>query len=64
VEHDKLDVARKLLEGAAAKNVAIELPIDHVCAAEFKDGANPHGEQRRHPDGVMGLDVGPKTRER
>ena len=65
VEQDKLDVARKLLEGAAAKNVAIELPIDHVCAAEFKDGANPVTVNSVDiPDGVMGLDVGPKTRER
>jgi phosphoglycerate kinase len=62
VEEDKLDLARSLLEKAKAKNVAFLLPVDHVCGAEPKETAQrvvtPGVEI---PDGLMGLDIGPKT---
>jgi phosphoglycerate kinase len=36
------------------------LPVDHVIAAEFKGGADSQVVDRV-PDGMMGLDIGPKT---
>jgi phosphoglycerate kinase len=57
VEDDKLDLARKLLCEFAAKLV---LPVDHVVAAELKEGAE-HETVTEIPDGKMGLDIGEKT---
>ena len=38
------------------------LPVDHVVAAELKAGAESQVVDRV-PDGMMGLDIGPKTVE-
>ncbi len=57
VEDDKLDLAKKLLAGFGSK---IVLPVDHVVAAELKEGAD-HETVTRIPDGKMGLDIGEKT---
>ena len=65
VEQDKLELARQILDKAKAKGVDFELPVDHVCAAEPKETA-----QRvvvndvAIPDGLMGLDIGPRTLDR
>lgn len=62
VERDKLDLAGKLLEMAERKNVKFLLPIDHVCAKEAKAGAERiEVKERAIPEGLMGLDIGPKT---
>jgi phosphoglycerate kinase len=62
VEQDKIETARKLLEAAAAKHVAIELPRDHIGAREFAENAAPVAVAGIDiPDGVMGLDIGPDT---
>jgi phosphoglycerate kinase len=59
VEGDKVDLAKNLLASAGDK---LMLPLDHVVAAELKEGAaNQVG--RRIPDGMMGLDIGPETVE-
>src|SRR5437660_5066376 len=39
VEDDKLDLARKILADAKAKNFKFLLPVDHVTAPEFKADA-------------------------
>lgn len=62
VEDDKLDLARDLLEKAAAGGVTLHLPQDSVCAREIKEGA----ETRVYPsdaipDGWLGLDAGPEA---
>jgi phosphoglycerate kinase len=57
VEDDKLDLAKKLLSEHANK---IVLPVDHVVAAELKEGAE-HETVTKIPDGKMGLDIGEKT---
>jgi len=57
VEDDKLDLAKRLMEQAGDK---LLLPVDHVVAAELKEGA-PSEVVDQIPDGKMGLDVGPKT---
>ena len=57
VEDDKLDLAKKLLAEFGSKLV---LPVDHVVAAELKEGAE-HETVAKIPDGKMGLDIGEKT---
>lgn len=57
VEDDKLDLAKQLLTDFSGK---IMLPVDHVVAAELKEGA-PNTVVDEIPDGMMGLDIGPQT---
>jgi phosphoglycerate kinase len=57
VEDDKLELAKKLLGVYCQKLV---LPVDHVVAAELKEGA-AHETVTEIPDGMMGLDIGEKT---
>ena len=60
VEADKVELAKKLLDEGTHK---IRLPIDHVVAAELAEGA-PNEVVETIPDGMMGLDIGPKTIEK
>ncbi|HEY6911855.1 MAG TPA: phosphoglycerate kinase [Myxococcales bacterium] len=62
VEKDKLDVARRILEKAAQSRVEVLLPSDHLVAKEPKGGV-PVETVAQIPDGMLGLDIGPKTRE-
>jgi phosphoglycerate kinase len=57
VEDDKLDLAKNLLAQFGSKLV---LPVDHVVAAELKEGAE-HETVAKIPEGKMGLDIGDKT---
>ena len=57
VEDDKLELANNLLRQFGAK---ISLPVDHVVSSEFRAGAESRVEADV-PDGMMGLDIGPKT---
>jgi phosphoglycerate kinase len=59
VEDDKLDLARDLLSGLGDK---LLLPVDHVVAAEVREGAE-HQTVERIPDDRLGLDIGPRTVE-
>jgi phosphoglycerate kinase len=65
VEDDKLTLAKELLEEAKQKNVRLLLPVDHVVA----DKMDAHAKTRVMstsepvPEGMMGLDIGPKTVE-
>jgi phosphoglycerate kinase len=62
VEQDKLELARQILDRAAARKVDLLLPVDHVCGAEPKETAERVVvNDRAVPDGLMGLDIGPKT---
>ena len=60
VEGDKLDVAKRVLEKAKAKNVKLLLPVDHVCAKKFEVEA-ADGTFDAVPADMMGLDIGPKS---
>ena len=65
VEHDKLDLARQILERAQAKKVDLLLPADHVCGTEPKESAERVVvNDRAVPKELMGLDIGPKTLDR
>jgi phosphoglycerate kinase len=59
VEEDKIDLARELMAEAGPK---LMLPVDHVVAAELKAGVETKVVDKV-PDGMMGLDIGPKTVE-
>lgn len=62
VEDDKLDLALEILRKAAAKNVAVHLPVDAVAADDFSENAQTRVEDvRQISPGWMGLDVGPET---
>ena len=64
LEADRLDVARDVLKAAAGRGLTFLLPLDHVIA-EMVDAAAATRvvDTPNLPDGWMGLDIGPKTRE-
>jgi phosphoglycerate kinase len=57
VEHDKVDLAKKLLAELGAK---LMLPVDHVVVSEISAGA-AHETVEVIPEGKIGVDIGPKT---
>jgi phosphoglycerate kinase len=61
-EPEKLNVAKSVLDGAAQRGVQILLPVDHVAATEFAEGAVAV-ETATLADDQMGLDIGPATRK-
>jgi phosphoglycerate kinase len=62
VEDDKLDLAKRLIADAKAKNFKLLLPTDHVVAPEFKpDSPATICDVTATPADQMGLDIGPKT---
>jgi phosphoglycerate kinase len=62
VEEDKLDLARKILAEAKAKNFKFLVPVDHVVAPAFKaDAPATVVAVGATPAEQMGLDIGPKT---
>jgi 3-phosphoglycerate kinase len=63
-EHDKLDLALKLIEKAKSSGRTILLPVDVVTAAEIKEGtATKTVDISNIPENELGLDIGPKTVE-
>jgi phosphoglycerate kinase len=62
VEEDRLELARQILDRAQTRGVELLLPVDHVCGTEPRDaGSRRVVNDRAIPDGMMGLDIGPKT---
>ncbi len=63
-EADKMELAKELVEKAAAKGVNFLLPVDNVIAPEYSETAEfKLCDSGNIPDGWMGLDIGPKTTE-
>ena len=63
-EEDKLELASELLGKAKEKGVSLLLPVDHVAADKFDENAEPVAvEGKDIPEGLMGMDVGPKSVE-
>ncbi|EDX03510.1 phosphoglycerate kinase [Drosophila simulans] len=58
-------IVEKLVEKAKKNNVQLHLPVDFVCGDKFAENAavSEATVEAGIPDGHMGLDVGPKTRE-
>ena len=61
LEADRLDYAKEMMDKAQAKGVKFLLPEDNLCAAEFSADAQPVLEEGNIPDGLMGMDIVPKT---
>ena len=63
-EEDKLDLANEMVAKAAAKGVNFMIPVDNVVATEYDENAEHKIVNSDDiPDGWMGLDIGPITRE-
>ncbi len=63
-EEDKIELAKSLMEKAAAKGVDLLLPTDNAIAKEFNnDSEKQIVASNAMPDGWMGLDIGPATIE-
>ena len=67
-ELDKVDLAKELIDKAAAKGVKMLLPVDTVVAKAFPDPIDGAVEVKEVasdaiPEDMMGLDIGSKTRE-
>lgn len=64
VEEDKLALAKDLISKAKEKGVDLQLPKDSIIADDFNNEANTQtADNYAIPDGWMGLDVGPESRE-
>jgi phosphoglycerate kinase len=62
MENEKLDLAKRILDDARARNFKFLLPVDNMIAAEFKADAPATLEDvGAIPDDQMGLDIGPRT---
>jgi phosphoglycerate kinase len=62
VEADKLEIAAKILQDAAAKGVDLRLPSDHVLAASIESGTVAGTvDSYPFPADFMGVDIGPRT---
>ncbi len=65
VEDDYLETARDFLSAAEKKGVKVILPLDHLCAENFDENAQPvYVDSVDIPDNLMGLDIGKKTVEK
>ena len=63
-EDDKIEVAKETMAKARAKGVNFVIPVDNVIGREYKeDTVNMVIYSDSIPDGWMGLDIGPVTRE-
>lgn len=61
-EHDMLDIARNILDKSEEVGCRIILPVDLVCAKEFKaHAANQIFKSSEIADDYMALDIGPST---
>jgi phosphoglycerate kinase len=64
VEADKLELAKQLMTKASQKNVALELPVDHVVAPGLDSTVSSDAQVtlvQNTPADRMGLDIGPET---
>ncbi|MBQ7376314.1 MAG: phosphoglycerate kinase [Clostridia bacterium] len=63
-EEDKIELANEMVAKAAAKGVNFMIPVDNVVATEYDENAEHKIVNSDDiPDGWMGLDIGPNTRE-
>ena len=63
-EEDKLDLAREMMAKARAKGVNFLIPVDNIIGREYDENTEfMKMYSDSIPDGWMGLDIGPATRE-
>ncbi len=64
VELEMLEQAGEILSKASEAGCTILLPTDHVCSTTFNEKTGDNTTAKGDiPDGYMGLDIGPDTRE-
>ncbi len=64
LDEDGIEVAREMMEKAAAKDVRLILPVDTVCSREFdNDSERIEVPSNSIPEDMMGMDIGTKTCE-
>ena len=62
LDADSIDLAAQLLKQAEAKGVKMIIPVDVVCAKEFKNETETLVCKREDmPADMMGMDIGPET---
>lgn len=65
LDADHISFARSMIERAKEMDVELLLPTDNIAAKEFSKDAEPVVvTSNAIPDGLMGMDIGPKTIER
>lgn len=66
VEDDKLDLARELIKKAADAKINFLLPDDNIIGKDPDGTAGEYkvSDSNSVPEGWMGLDIGPKTRDK
>ncbi|MBO5253222.1 MAG: phosphoglycerate kinase [Clostridia bacterium] len=63
-EDDKVELAKEMMAKAEAKGIKFLIPVDTVVSTEFApDSEFKTVPSDAIPDGWMGMDIGPKTRE-
>lgn len=63
-EDDKLDLAKEMMKKAEEKGVKFLLPVDNKAGDKYAPDCHAiEVDSDNIPDGYMGLDIGPKTRE-
>lgn len=62
VESDQLELARKLMAEAEARQVAFLLPVDHVVLERTEEGVQTRVVRTEEfPEQAVGMDIGPET---
>ena len=62
VEDEQMDTVKDVLAQADNAGIKILLPVDHIISDKFGGEPKVCNEQAI-PDGYMGLDIGPKSRQ-
>ncbi len=63
MESDKTELTEQLLDEASRAGCELQLTVDPVAADNFDKNATPVAVDGRDiPDGLMGLDIGPRSR--
>jgi phosphoglycerate kinase len=64
VEADLIPLATKIMLRAKDARCEIVLPVDHICGTSFDNPGTPITTDNAHvPEGLMALDIGPRTRQ-
>lgn len=65
VEEDRLEDARRIVALAADSGCTLHLPVDHLASTHFSEHEGEHKTfDGAIESGFMGLDIGPKTRDK
>ena len=63
-EDDRIELAKETMQKAKDKGVNFLLPIDNVLGKEYNENTeHKTADSNAIPEGWMGLDIGPKSRE-